>query len=193
VDVYDAIMGRRTVRRFKQDLLPLDVLEKLVECARVAPSAANLQPCEYIIVNDPELVGETFSTLKWAGYIAPRGDPPAGERPVAYIAVIFDTKKHSEHAERDVGAAVENMLLCAWEMGIGTCWLGSIDKKGLAEILSLPSYCKIDSIIALGYKNEEPVLEEAADSIKYWKDEKGVLHVPKRKLNEILHINGYRV
>ncbi len=191
VNVYEAILKRRTIRRFKQKPIPLEILKKLVDCGRLAPSGANLQPVEYIIVNSPPKVKEVFPALKWAGYIAPRGTPPENERPVAYIVVLLNTKKKTVSGEIDAAAAIENILLSALEEGIGSCWVGSIDRSKLQKLLNAPEYCKIDSVIALGYSNESPVIEEMKDSVKYWKDENGVLHVPKRKLEDILHINTY--
>ena len=191
MNVYDAIITRRTIRRFKQKSIHVNILKKLVDCGRLSPSSANLQPCEYVIVNSPSKVKEVFQTLKWAGYIAPRGNPPENERPVAYIVVLLNLKKKIIDGERDAAAAIENIILAGLEEGIGSCWIGSIDRTKLQKFLNIPDHCKIDSVIALGYSNESPVVEEMKDSLKYWKDKDGVLHVPKRKLEDILHMNTY--
>ena len=91
----------------------------------------------------------------------------------------------------DAAAAVENILLTAWDEGVGTCWLKSVDRQRVREMLSIPGDVTVDSVIALGYPNEQPVVEETQGSIKYWKDEEGVLHVPKRSVEEVFHRNGY--
>ncbi len=184
------MLSRRTIRRFKQACINRDILKNLVNVARVAPSAANLQPCEYIVVDEMPLLEEVFKTLRWAGYITPRGNPPPGEKPVAYIVVLSNENK-GKLGTHDAAAAIENMIILAWAEGIGSCWLGSIEREKLAEILGVPSCCKIDSVLALGYPLESPVMENMTDSIKYWKDEKGILHVPKRKLEDILHWQRY--
>lgn len=191
MEVYEAILKRRSIRRFKQKEIRRDLLVKLVKSARVAPSAANLQPCEYVVIDDRKLLPLVFFTLKWAGYVAPRGNPPEGETPAAYIVVLVNKEKQKITPAYDVGAAVENIMLTALEEGIGSCWLGSIDREKLREVLGIPKMMKIDSVVALGYPNENPVLEEMADSIKYWKDETGVFHVPKRRLDDIIHLNRY--
>ena len=85
--VYRIILKRRTIRQFQQKKIPFAFLKKLVNSARLAPSGANLQPCAYIVVDDSPLLDKVFTTLKWAGYIAPAGNPPEGKRPVAYIVV----------------------------------------------------------------------------------------------------------
>lgn len=194
MNIHQLILRRRSVRRFKSKPISFDTLKELVDAGRLAPSAANLQPLEYIIVDDAKLVKNVFSTLKWAGYIAPAGNPPAGEEPVAYIVIVVNTEIKSSGADKDVGAACENIILTALAEGIGSCWIESIDKPKLKETLQLPDKLSINSVIALGYPNEHPVAEDLAQpdgSIKYWKDENGVLHVPKRSLGDILYRNGY--
>lgn len=190
MQVFEAITRRRSIRRFRQDSIPLETLKKLVDAARVAPSASNLQPLRYILVVDPDLRKRIFPTLMWAGYIAPRGNPPPGEEPTAYVIVLVNKDVAREDYQLDVGAAVENLVLTAIEEGIGSCWLGAIDRHRIREILDVSEDFEIESVIALGYPNEEPVTEPMKDSVEYWKDESGRLHVPKRPLDEILDIRG---
>ncbi len=190
MSVYELILKRRTIRRFQQKPLSRDFLTKLVNAGRLAPSGANMQPLEFIVIDDEALLGKVFATLKWAAYIAPAGDPPPGKRPVAYITVLIN-KQIKENGEVDAAAAIENMILVALEEGVGSCWLGSVERTKLAKILNIPNYFKIDSVLALGYPDESPVVEEAKDSIKYWKDETGTLHVPKRKLEHVIHFNKF--
>ncbi len=189
--VKEVIKKRRSIRKFKQDPVPFEVLENLVDLARIAPSSANLQPLQYIVVDDPQVASQVFDCLKWAGYLAPGGTPKEGEKPVAYIVILADEQMATSGHERDVGAAAENIMLAALEEGIGSCWMGAIDRQQLRKILKVPEHLKIDTLIALGYSAETPVLEETEDSIKYWKDDSGTLHVPKRKLKDIIHHNGY--
>jgi len=101
--------------------------------------------------------------------------------------VLFNTKIVKKFSQSDAGAAIENILLAALGEGIGSCWIGSVEREKVRKILNIPPGYKIDSVIALGYPAEEPVLEEMKDSIKYWLDEKDVLHIPKRRLEDILH------
>jgi len=189
--VYDIICQRRSIRRFQNKPLPENILQKLVNAARLAPSGANIQPCVYVIVDDRELVDSLFPCLKWAAYIAPAGNPPQGERPVAYIVVLVDLHRKKKGGEVDAAAAVENILISAWGEGIGTCWLGAVDRKQIKSILRIPHHLVVNSVVALGYPNECPVLEETRDSIKYWKDKDGILHVPKRRSEDIVFRNKY--
>jgi nitroreductase len=152
----------------------------------------NLQPLEYIVVDDELLLPRIFSTLKWAGYIAPKGDPPPGEEPAAYIIILINRRKSPIGGELDVGIVAAYISLVALEKGVGSCILASVDRDRLREILAIPDHCEISIVLALGYPNENPIIEEFQDSIKYWKDDCGVLHVPKRKLEQVLHHNCYK-
>jgi len=191
MNVYDAIVKRRSIRRFKQKPVSSEILRKLVNAGRLAPSGANLQPCEYIIVQDRELVNKVFGTLKWAGYISPEGNPKEGEQPVAYIVVLLNREKRESGGEHDASASIANILLTAMEENIGTCWIGSIDRTSLRRILKIPDKCIIDSVLALGYPNESPKAVYMKDSVKYWKDGEEVLNVPKRSLNDVCFFDEY--
>jgi len=186
MSTYDLILKRRTIRKFKQRKIDKNTLEKLINAARFAPSAANLQPLKYVIVDKPEKVEKVFENVRWAGYIAPAGNPEKDERPVAFIAILVDTEIKKNDYQHDIGAAVQNILLAALEEGIGTCWMGAIDRDKIRAVLNIPERYILDTVIALGYPAENPVAEDENGSIKYYKDSSGVLHVPKRKLSDII-------
>ena len=188
--VYETILKRRTVRSFQPKPVSDSILEKMVNAGRLAPSAANLQPCEFIIVDDPNLLAAVFSNLQWAGYVTPAGNPPEGKRPAAYIVLLLNQEKGRD-GFADAGAAIENMILTGMEEGVAACWLGSVDRGKLTKILNIPDYCRIDSVLALGYPDQENRVEDFSGSIKYWLDEKGNYHVPKRSLKDVLHRNTY--
>jgi nitroreductase len=190
--IYETIAGRRTIRKFKQEPVPHELLERLVDAGRLAPSAANLQPLEFIAVDAAGPRAEIFPCLKWAAYIAPGGDPRAGEEPTAYVITLANTKIREKMFEYDIGAAMENMTLAALEEGVGSCWMLSIDRDKLRGILGVPDHYRIDSVLALGYPAEEPTAEVMkGDSIRYWKDEAGRLHVPKRPRDAVAHFNKF--
>ena len=188
--VYEAILSRRSIRRFQQKPVDLEILKRCVNAARVAPSAANLQPLEYCIVSDKALCAQLFTTLHWAAYLQPKWTPSDGERPTAYIVVLVrDTQ--NPYYERDVGFATENIVLAAEGEGLGSCVLLNIEHAKIQDILKIPLTLAVDSVIALGYKAETAVVEDMKDSVKYWRDEHQVHHVPKRRLEEILHVNQF--
>jgi len=189
VDLVQTIFKRRSIRRFKQSPISKSTIEMLVDCARMAPSSGNKQPLIYVLVDAKALVEQIFTTLRWANYLGEEGTPPEGERPVAYIIVLVDKNISTAGYEYDSGMAIENMILAALEYGIGSCCIGSVDREKLRKILNIPENFIIDLVVALGYPNEEPVAEDMTNSIRYWKDSFGKLHVPKRKLKNIMYWN----
>jgi len=188
---YDLILSRRSIRQFNPKPIPKEILNKLVNAARLSPSAANLQPLEFVVVTDESIRKKVFPCLRWAAYIAPEGNPKPGHEPTAYVVTLVNTKVRDKGFERDAGAAAENIILAAWDHGIGSCWLISVDRSRLQDILNIPDSHSIDSVIALGYPDESPQVEEMMDSVKYWKDKSGQLHVPKRKLEDVIHFNVF--
>jgi nitroreductase len=190
--IYETIISRRTIRKFDQRKIDPEILKKIVNAGRLAPSAANLQPLEYLIIDDEELKNKVFPNLAWAGYIKPEGDPGKGDEPVVYIIILAD-RKINPAPERDIGASVENMNLVAEEEGIGCCWIGAFKKREIGNIISAPANLSVELILAMGYPMEKPVPEDIGKgaSIKYYKDKSGTLHVPKRKLEDILNFNRF--
>jgi nitroreductase len=189
--VYDLILSRRSIRQFRPEPISQDILRDVVNAGRLAPSAANRQPLEFIVVDEESRRGEIYPCLKWAGYIAPDGNPKPGQEPQAYVVVLVNTEIRGKGFEWDSGAAIENMILAAWEKGIGSCWIISVDKDRVKTLLNVPAVYKVDSVIALGYPAEAPVTEELKDSVEYWKDGEGCLHIPKRKLEDVIHFNEF--
>ena len=130
-----------------------------------------------------------FPHTRWAGYLWPKRNPPTGKTPTVYIIILINREKSKKPDLRDVGAAAQNILLSLLSLGLGSCWIASINRRPIRQILKIPSKYKIDSLIAAGYPAESPKLETDSKNIKYWLDRKGRLHVPKRPLNDILHYN----
>jgi len=189
--IYETVISRRSIRRFKEMPVPRQVLERCVNAARLAPSAGNRQPLEYIIVDDEQLLPQVFSTLQWATSIRPKGDPPPGKRPTAYIAVLKNSNIGVPASVHDVGMALENIILVALAEGVGSCTFTSVDRDKLKVILNIPADYEIPLVLALGYPDESPVEEPFEGSVKYWRDENDVHHVPKKKLETVLHWNTF--
>ena len=184
----DLIISNRSCRRFHEDVaVERQTLEELVDLARLSASAANLQPLKYILSHEPQENAEIFPLLKWAAYLKEWAGPAPGERPAAYIIVLGDTQV-SKNFGCDHGIAAQSILLGAREQGLGGCMLGSIQRDRLRELFKIPEKLDILLVIALGRPQETVVLEEVDPngSIKYWRDEHGVHHVPKRRLEDII-------
>jgi nitroreductase len=194
MNVYEKIISRRTIRKFKQVGISVEALKKFVNAGRLAPSAGNLQPLEYMIVTDSSIKAKIFETLSWAIYLKPEYNPKKGEEPAAYIIVIVNKDLANEALYKyDVGASVENITLAALEEDIGCCWIGSFKKEKLTQILNLPQNYFIDCVLALGYPLENPAYFDIGkgDSIKYHRDQNGRLNIPKRKLEDIIHLERF--
>jgi nitroreductase len=182
------IIKNRSYRRFYQDdPVSLETLRGLIELARLSASAANKQPLKYILSSDPQKNAEIFQTLAWAGYLKEWQGPEEGERPAAYIIMLGD-KTIAQSFGCDHGIAAQSILLGAVEKGLGGCIIGSIRRNELSQLLHIPDDYEILLVIALGKPKETVVVEPIGGEgdFKYWRDENGVHHVPKRELDEII-------
>ena len=180
------IRARRTIRKFEQNPVSKEQLHRYIDAARLAPSAANLQPLKYVSVSSPEVCEKLFFLTRWAGYLEDY-TPKDGERPTAYIAVCADLNIRKNGYELDAGAAAENIILSALSDGVGACWMGAIDYQKISELLGLDENLKLLYVIALGYPKESPSEVEMEDeNVKYFIGEDGTLKVPKRSLDEVI-------
>ncbi len=189
---HEMIELRRSVRRFKPGPVDADVLAKLVDAARLCPSAANKQALVFIAVNEPSLVRKIFEIQKFAAYLAGAGQPQPGEEPTAHILVAQDKNFAIDETVRDVGAAVQTILMGACAYGLGATWIRSFDRPKAGEILGLPEQYEPDSVIAMGVPAEAPkVVPMKEGDVKYWRDETGQHFVPKRAFEEVCFLNGF--
>ncbi|MCH5185510.1 MAG: nitroreductase family protein [Oscillospiraceae bacterium] len=186
MNVYEAIQKRRAIRKFERKDIDHNDLVKLIECARVAAYGANMQPLKFAIIEDKVMLDKIFPCTKWAAYL-PEGTPAENERPAAYIAVLGDKSiKASGLFEVDAGSAVATMMLEAVELGLGSCWLGAIDKESIKRLLGLDENLTVLYLLALGYPAQESRVCDMNGDIKYFEDENKVINVPKRSLDDII-------
>ena len=186
--IKDLITANRSYRRFKEnEPVSIEVLRELVDLARLSPSAANRQPLKYILAADPELNAKIFPTLSWAGYLKDWPGPAKGERPSAYIVMLGDIRITTDFG-CDHGIASQSILLGAVERGLGGCNIAAIDRDSLRTALNIPEHFKILLVLALGKPAEKVVIDPVGSDgdIRYWRDDQGVHHVPKRDLDEII-------
>jgi nitroreductase len=182
------VSRNRSYRRFEESVaVELGTLKELVELARLSASGANAQALKFVLSNDPTTNDKIFPTLSWAGYLKEWNGPAKGERPSAYIVVLLDTRVRKD-AGCDHGIAAQSILLGAVERNLGGCMLGSIRRQDLSGALGLPAHYEILLVLALGKPAETVKVEtiDAAGDIKYWRDENGVHHVPKRALDDLI-------
>jgi nitroreductase len=186
--IEDLIRKNRSYRRFHQDVsVSMETLRDLVNLARLSASGANLQPLKYVLSSDPETNANIFPHTRWAGYLKDWDGPDEGERPTAYVIILGDKEIRSSFG-CDHGIAAQSIMLGASEHGLGGCILGALDRSALRDALDIPERYEILLALALGKPRETVVLEEIGPDgdVKYYRDESGVHHVPKRSLEELI-------
>jgi len=184
--IKELLLKNRSYRRFHQnERIDEQVLFDLVGLVRFCASGRNAQTLKYIIVNDIDKCEEVFRTLSWAGYISDWAGPCEGEKPSAYIIQVNDDSLGKNYFCDD-GITAQSMLLGAVEKGFGGCILRAFTKE-LGGIVNVPEGMRVVQVIALGKPKEEVVIDDIKDGdFKYWRDDNGVHHVPKRTLEELI-------
>jgi nitroreductase len=145
MEVKTAIENRRSIRKYKSKPVPQEVLLQLLEAARRAPSGANRQPFNLIVVTDPAKKKGLVPLCKNQQFV--------DEAPV-FIAGIDDPQQKWNRV--DLTIALDHLSLAAEEKGLGTCWVGAFDPEKLGEYLGLPKDKVITVCLSLGYPDETP-------------------------------------
>lgn len=141
----EIVKDRRSVRKYKKEPVPMEKLMLLVEAARWAPSAGNSQPWEFVLINDEDMVGALRAVSPGWLFEAP-----------ALIVLCINKKRETDWSYIDVGAAMQNILLCAHSLGLGCCPIGSFVVQVLRELLELPEHLEPVLLITVGYPDENP-------------------------------------
>ena len=154
---------------------------RIVDDARFAPSARNVQPWRFVIVHKPALVKEMNGAVTWLAGFA----PARGEEPTAFIVVLGDRV--------NCAFAVANLVLAAHAEGVGSCIAGSVDWPRVKNLLKIPEKEQPFVVVTLGYPLEEAVSAEveADTGLRVWKDKAGKVHVPKKQLKKVMSMDEY--
>jgi len=161
VDAIEAIKIRCSIREFDEKAVPRDVIEKIVDCGRLAPTARKEEPWEFIVVTDKKKLKEVAEMTDHGKFIA-----------FSAFAVIVCSKDTKYYLE-DGCAATENMLVAAANFGVGSCWVAG-DKKhycqDVMESVKIPADYKLVSIIAFGYpvKELKPLVKRRLQDVLHW-------------------------
>jgi len=145
MEVYDAVRTRLSVRSFKPDPVPDEVVNKLLEAARLAPSSSNLQPWHFIIIRNRDTLRKIGSTASWGSWIA--------DAPIGIAIAMGDT----DRPELDAGRALQQMELVAWSEGLGTCVfdLGiEEENRVVKELLRVPEGLTLIAVLPFGYRHD---------------------------------------
>ena len=152
MDFYEVIKNRRSVRTYRPDPVPEDQLARVLEAARLAPSACNIQPLALYVIRDPKLR---------ASLLAAYGQKWFVEAPVIICACAReqDAWKRGDgkcYADVDVAIAMDHLILAAAAEGLGTCWIGAFKPECLRDLLELPPDLQPIAMTPLGVPAEEP-------------------------------------
>jgi len=156
MDLFEAIRNRRSVRAFKPEPVSDELLNKILEAARWAPSAGNCQPSDFIIVKDPEVKKDLCVAALYQDFIE--------EAPVNIVVCANEERSAGTYGNRgrrlycllDAAAATQNLLLAVHALGLGACWIGAFRDEEVAKALNLPEWVRPIAIIPIGYPAEEP-------------------------------------
>jgi len=149
LEVFEAIKGRRSIRKYTKDPVSEDFIVKILEAGRWAPSAGNSQPWNFIVLRDEEMRRRVAEAATYGKFLA---NAPVG------IAVVVDPMASTRPVE-DGAIATQNMLLAAHALGLGACWIGSYNsvyEERVKEILGIPENKRLLSIISIGFPAESP-------------------------------------
>jgi len=145
MEVFDAILARKSVRAYDSKPVPEDVLMKVLEAGRLAPSASNRQPWFFLAVTDQEK-RNALTAGPYAKFLK--------ESPVVIVG-IGDPQTSAEWCVVDVTIALTQMVLAATNEGLGTCWIGSFYEDKVKEALGIPGRLKVVAMLAVGYPREK--------------------------------------
>ena len=155
--VLEIIRERGSIRKYRDKPVPRSDLQKILEAARLAQSAANRQPWQFIVVTNNELRDKLIDAAHWPDR------PPQSSVSTAPIVIICLADPEMSRKVGpfdgfliDLAIAIENMALTAWDLGIGSCWIGAFQEDKVKALLNIPENLRVVSLLTLGYADEQP-------------------------------------
>jgi len=146
MDVFEAVQKRRSIRAYDSTPIPNEKLKKILEAARLAPSAGNVQPWHFIVVEDRGKRKKLAKGGRYARFLK--------ESPIVIVG-CGDQRASRGWYMVDVAIAMQNMVLTATSEGLGTCWIGSFNENQVKEMLKIPENFKVVALLAVGYPREK--------------------------------------
>jgi nitroreductase len=162
MEVFEAIRKRHSVRSYLPDEVSSEKLEKILEAARLAPSAGNIQPWHFIVVTDQQK-RKRLSKGRYAKFLV--------ESPVVLVG-CGDKKASPNWHTVDTAIAMQNMVLTATSEGLATCWIGSFYENQVKKLLSIPERFRVIALLAVGYRREK--LELASKVLHFFRRKKNL-------------------
>ena len=168
--VIEAIQNRRSIRLYQLKEVEKDKLQRVLEAARLAPSAANKQPWAFIVLDNPEVKEKLRRAYNPDWFVS---------APIIIVACglpheTWRRRDGEKYWKVDVAIALQNLVLAAWEEGLGTCWVANFNEKAAKKVLGIPRNVRIVAMTPLGYpaESKEPVSD-------------------RKTLEEIVHYNQW--
>ena len=160
--VFDTIKDRRSIRTYKGERIPKDKLDKLLETARLAPSAANRQNWKFVVIENEQIKNQLVTACNNQAFVGTSSHVIAG---------IGDSAQKWHQV--DLAIALEHIVLEAVELGLGTCWIGAFNEDEVKKILKIPQDKKVVALLTVGVPAESPAAR------------------PRKVLEEIVAYNEY--
>lgn len=161
MSLLDVIFRRRSIRRYRSEPIPDEVLRNILEAGRLAPSADNAQPWHFIVITESEMK-EKLSRGRWNSFIKDSA-----------FTVVGCGYADNEWSTVDVTIALQNMVIAAEAQGVGSCWIGDFEEKEVKELLGIPDNLKVIALVSFGYPAEKPSMAD------------------KKSLKQIVHYNKF--
>jgi nitroreductase len=143
MDTFEAIRRRRTTRTFLPTKVSEAIIGKILEAGRLTPSARNLQPWHFVVIQDSSMLKQLGTLCTTGRFI---------EHASCAIAVV--TNPTNSWHEIDGARAVQSMELAGWNEGVGTCWIGNMERDRIKELLAIPQGLHLLTILPFGYPAE---------------------------------------
>ena len=147
MSLVDVVLSRRSIRRYEQKEIPKDVLDKILDAGRQAPSAANKQPWHFIVVSDLE-IKKKLSKGMFNRFIK--------NAPFTIVGCAHKDLIAGKWSIVSTTIALQNMVVAAWAMGVGSCWIGDFNEGKVKKLLSIPENWNIVALVSFGYPAEKP-------------------------------------
>ncbi len=172
MEVFEAIQKRKSIRSYEPAPIPSEKIQKVLEAARLAPSAGSIQPWRFIVVLDPQKRRKIARGCRFGHFL--------DESPLVIVG-CGDRKASPRWYAIDTCIAMENLVLAAMGEGLGTCWVGSFNEKVIREMLKIPHNLRVVALLALGYGKEKlNITAKLAHFIR-----------PRKKLEKIAFLEEY--
>ncbi|UCE98855.1 MAG: nitroreductase family protein [Planctomycetota bacterium] len=158
MEFYDVIKTRRSVRRFLKRPVPDDVLNRVLEAARIAPSGGDRQPWRFVVVKDQQKKAKIASACYSQDFVA--------EAPVVLVCCAIKCSSgyepwHDEAGRRDTVIAIDHLILAARNEGLGTCWVGAVHDKQVKKIVNVPAKVDVVMVVPVGYPASKSAFRQA--------------------------------